>query len=463
MKDHTLDSVQDKDKQAPAINAELVQNLLRSEKPQSQGLNLKPGLNLETALVVAPLALAAVPAGKAALMRFVGREAESLLLPQTKSRLMTQALRTEVSQLGSADKSLAPKVFDLKDLRVDRLMSPARRLEAASASVLHDASSAQSFARSLRGEVAPLYGDLRLAYKPLAGWQRYAGALDKDVPEYAAFRQQTDRWQPVLQRHADALSARAGMPPMKVQISLEETGARGQYDLSTNVMQVNYRQLLRPSSLPEAIYHEGTHGEQLNVVVRDFADKLKIGKAASPAQLEQLGANIRSELQASGGFSADYLKQVLALRAGAPLDAAQSARAASLKEGFLRTGRFDNSFDQFQDEQFRQYLSSMPGRSFTDFLEKEHGAAAELLDSGLKMPTVTRKFLWDYAKGGGDLSRVDLASEQAASKGFIDTVLKVLNRNNDLRKLGAQNYRLSSQEVEAFENGYLTYGWRRSK
>lgn len=461
MKDHTLDSVQDKDRQAPALNAELVQDLLKSEKPPSQGLSLKPALNLETALVVAPLALALVPAGKAALVRFVGREAESLALPQAK--LISQALRAEVGQLGGAEKSLAPKVFDLKDLPVDKLLSPARRLEAASASVLHDASSAQSFARSLRGEVAPLYGDLRQAYKPLAGWQRYAGALEKDVPEYAAFKQQTDRWQPILQRHADALSARAGMPPMKVQISLEETGARGQYDLSSNVMQVNYRQLLRPSSLPEAIYHEGTHGEQLNVVVRDFADKLKIGKVASPAQLEQLGASIRRELQSETGFGDDYLKEVLALRGGAPLDGPQSARAASLKKGFLRTGKFDNAFDQFQDEQFRQYLSSMPGRSFTDFLEKEHRAAGDLLESGLKLPPVTRKFLWDYTKGGGDLSRVNLASEEAASKGFSDTLLKVLNRNNDLRKRGAQNYRLSPQEIEAFENGSLTYGWRRAK
>ncbi len=454
MSDQALDKARDKDKQAPATNPELIYNLLKNEKPEDKGFSLKPGLNMETALVVAPLALAAMLAGKAVLARFAGKEAESALT------MLPQFLRSEGKQAAAAGESIVPKVFDLKDLPVDKLMSPVRRAEAASASVLYDSQAAQAFARSLRGEVAPLYGDLRQAYKPLGGWQRYAGALEKDVPEYAAFKQQTDRWQPVLQRHADALAAKAGMPPMKVQISLEETGARGQYDLSTNVMQVNYRQLLRPSSLPEAIYHEGTHGEQLNVVVRDFADRLQIGKVASPAQLKELGRVIRSELKSEGGFGQDYLQQVLSLRAGVKLDASQASRATSLKDGFLRTGKFDNAFDQFQDEQFRQYLSSMKGRSFTDFLEREHTAAADLLDSNLKMPPVTRKFLYDYARGRGDLSRVDLASEEAASNGFSQTLLKVLNRNNETRRLGAQNYRLSPQEVEAFENGSLTYGWR---
>lgn len=356
-----------------------------------------------------------------------------------------------------------PPVFSSKSLDLDKLVPPPKRIDMVSSSPMYDPEQAALFARNLRTEALPLYSETRHAYQPLAADYNQFRSLNTYDYNYWNFKGVIERWQSLVDRHAAKLTERIGIPKPKVEVGWAEGFSRGEFDPRTNAMKLDYREFLRPTKLPESIYHEITHAEQTNLVIRHLCDRLGIGQTASQAELLQLGAMARQEFQVTKGFQNDYLEQVIAIRKGQTLTPDQTKRANELAESMAKVGKDQGSYNSYQDERLREYLQELDSKplSFTDFLEKKgYEIAPDMLSPRHNFPAVTKKFIADYKTGRGDLSRVDLNSEDLALAGFRQTLLRSLHSTNDLRRANAIAYRTSRHEVEAYEAGELTYGWR---
>ncbi len=436
----------------------------------------------------APLALLALPQTRALARSAFGLKAEAGLLQHEAVAALKadagQTLKTEAGQALMTDAALGlkaqpglvlkneaalalkgkeleiPPVFSIKSIDVDAHMAPSTRAAIASGSKLYNPELAASFAAGLREDSRRLFPDTFKAYMPLSPYKKVAGALDKEAPEFLEFAGQADRWQPVLNRHVDALADRVGMPRVKVNVWLDELGSRGLYDVPTNEMRVNYGELLRPRQLAETVYHEGTHAEQLNLLVRAQADKLGLPARPLASQIDELGLAMRKNFGIEQGFSSAYLDEAMHLRGGARLTKPELERSRSLRKSLASMGEGHN-IDAFEDALFRDYLGRMPrnGQSFAEFLERNPSFASEMLDfgHGKRLPAVSRRFLADFRAADGDLSLLNLAKEGEAFQGVRRSMLDVLESNNRKRQFDGLKYRFSTHEVEAFENGALTY------
>lgn len=364
-----------------------------------------------------------------------------------------------LAQAGAGELEIPP-VFSIRSLDINAHMAPGSRASIAAGSKLYNPELASSFASGLREDSRRLFPDTFRAYMPLEPYKKIAGALDKDAPEFLHFAGQVDRWQPVLNRHANALADRVGMPRVKVNVWLDELGSRGLYDVPTNEMRVNYGELLRPRQLAETIYHEGTHAEQLNLLVRAQADKLGLPAKPLASQIDELGLTMRQNFALEQGFSSAYLDEAMHLRGGAKLTKPELERAKALRKSLASLGEGHN-IDAYEDALFRDYLSRMPrnGQGFSEFLERNPSFASEMLDfgHGKRLPAVSRRFLSDFRTAGGDTSLLNAAKEGEAFQGVRRSMLDVLESNNRKRLFDGLKYRFSTHEVEAFENGALTY------
>ncbi len=147
----------------------------------------------------------------------------------------------------------------------------------------------------------------------------------------------------------------------------ENISARGNYSLGLNLARINPAKMEKEGAVAATSYHELGHGEQAYVSARKVADDLKLGKTATPEEMEKfVRAWAVSIGRQSKLISADaagiawrsnterYLHEALQLRNGVALSPAQEERAVKL------IGAFSGHNPGIVAERTRIYLATNP-------------------------------------------------------------------------------------------------------
>ncbi|HEY9870198.1 MAG TPA: hypothetical protein V6D08_13610 [Candidatus Obscuribacterales bacterium] len=225
----------------------------------------------------------------------------------------------------------------------------------------HDLSRAQQ-AIVEKGLVSPKdFDNVELVRQKLAGRPEELRLYNEYVASKGAYAQELSRLEPVLKPRLDELQqymnkfmAERGLPPveLKLDLNLEHSPAGAVYD-SGKVM-IGHELLMsgRAPELIENLYHELTHGEQQNLVLRHLADKLRVKGDFTEADVlavqkayNDLGDNVSKEhveavLKNRNGVTLEQLK------AEGKIEGDPASRAEELMKAFKENKPVGEEFQQ---------------------------------------------------------------------------------------------------------------------
>ncbi|MBC7996883.1 MAG: hypothetical protein IAF58_03005, partial [Leptolyngbya sp.] len=195
-------------------------------------------------------------------------------------------------------------------------------------------------------------------------WSHLRDGLEKQHPhlaaEFAAYDKATEKEQRAHDELASVLKSRgeaieAELAPLCKEMGItvpkvrffspspgdsadgSSIGGSNRIILSTRLL--NNQETLNAQFL-DTLFHEVSHVEQDNLVVRRLADELKIGKTASPAEIDAL-RDLYAKRQKTERGRSSFFEEVLKVRDGQPLNETQAARADALIESFRDHSEFE--------------------------------------------------------------------------------------------------------------------------
>lgn len=357
----------------------------------------------------------------------------------------------------------SPELFDYSKLNLDEFLPFEKRQAMAMRAPTFSYERASQFKHDMQaaigGEDQALTRTFdRMIEKQVAnGWDEmhYTDSM-MSTREGLAFQDAVwkthERLKPVIENLADELH----IPRPKFQISNHERGSAS-FTPSSNQLSMSASSLAKDfAEAPNMAYHEITHAEQFNLVIRRAADKLGIGQAADETQLTALREAVKKD---AGTFISDnsYLMESLRLRNGARLMPEEMRRADELATSFKSLDKTDI----FGNERRQAYemikVMKASGDEPFDQLMRNHGLVQQLSGKGYwfnrqGVPAEAKKIAADWQAAG---SREVFTAEQERTA--IDQIRRILVQRID--EINADemtrfvNYRTSLHEVEAYEAG----------
>lgn len=355
-----------------------------------------------------------------------------------------------------------PQLFDASKVNLDELLPFETRQAMAMRAPTFSAERAAKFKHDMQSVIGEKDPALTNSFKNMLAEQKANGWDDLHYTETmmstrewnnfnAAVWKAHERIKPVIDNLADDLH----IPRPKFQIDYHNRGGAS-FGLSQNQLKISTDQLAKYyADVPEMAYHEMTHAEQVNLVVRRAADKLSLGQTADSNQLSALLKTIKQD---AGVQIADnsYLLECLRLRNGVHLTGEQGQRADALAKSFktIIPDVFGHE-ERFHAHQMIEILKASGDQPFSALMSN-HGLAQELSGHGY----------WFGPQGASAVSKKIASDWHAASKeGFTAeqerTAMEQIRRilGNRIDEVNANemtrfvNYRTSLHEVEAHEAG----------
>lgn len=378
--------------------------------------------------------------GSLKILRGIAR-AESEVLPGT----VAPRLSLNAAEVASGGKLTAGEL--------EAALPAEYRLGMAMRSPLHDIDRAMRFGNGVQNEVRPFYGELKQAYQPVRQDIKTLGELDTYSSNFWQLKGQVEKTLPGLQKRLNSLADEVGYPRPELVVNWAPGSGRGSFLPSANRLEVNFRELLRPTTkLPEALYHESTHAEQTNLVVKRIADQLNIGASATPAQLAKL-RNVLVE-RTKSEFKDDYLAQVIRLRGGRSLSKVEAERADELALSFAQDSRKGLGYSISKYSTQVDIFKELEGASFSEV----YGLYPMQLNSKFlgKVPESVRTAGSQLDQG----MKLSPALEQAAKADLRAALAEEISAVHQIRKRNELAYRSFAHEVEAFGMGDMARSWR---
>lgn len=261
------------------------------------------------------------------------------------------------------------------------------------------------------------------------------------------------RLKPVIESLADDLH----IPRPKFQISHYERGSAS-FRLDQNQLSMSASSLAKDfAEVPNMAYHEITHAEQSNLVIRRLADKLGIGQTADATELSALLKTIKQDAGITVS-DRNYLVESLRLRNGMHLTPEEAQRADDLAESFKSIGSEFGNNERRHAHEMINILKASNDEPFADLMSNQ-GLAHELSGKGYWFgqqgaSAEAKKIAADWqtasAQGGFNAQQERIAMEQ------IRRILATrIDEVNAIEMTRFVNYRTSLHEVEAYEAGDL--------
>jgi len=268
----------------------------------------------------------------------------------------------------------------------------------------------------------------------------------------------TEQLQAVVNRAAE----QTHQPPVQV-VAVDDAkmgGRDGYYQAGKLYVAKSKIQKGDPAELKELLYHEMTHAQQDNLMIRELADKAGVGTTASAEKIEEIKAAYKAQVAAEARFFPDvqlpedqgeHIREVLKARNGERLNDVQSKHAQELMKAFREQtppGEFHNELVKnikVQDHELN-VLAKPGGRS--DLLRRiseDPELAIRLF--GTKLPEDVQELLKKYPHGVGaetDPRTYPILQRRIAEK---------MHSDHSVARDLMQQYLEGPHEQEAFANG----------
>ncbi len=261
------------------------------------------------------------------------------------------------------------------------------------------------------------------------------------------------RLKPVIESLADDLH----IPRPKFQISHHERGSAS-FKFDQNQLSMSASSLAKDfAEIPNMAYHEITHAEQSNLVIRRIADKLGIGQTADSTQLAAL---LKSLKQDAGVTISDnnYLLESLRLRNGMRLAPEEAQRADQLAKSFKGLDSDFGNNDRRHAHEMIKILKASGDEPFAELMRTQ-GLARELSGKGYWFgregaPAQAQKIAGDW-QNSGVMEGFTSEQERTAMEQVRRILVQRIDEINADEMTRFVNYRTSLHEVEAYEAGDL--------
>ncbi|MBP9091774.1 hypothetical protein KBI23_12180 [bacterium] len=358
-----------------------------------------------------------------------------------------------------------PQLFDHSKVNLDELLPFEKRQALAMRAPTFSVERASKFKKDMESVIGAEDQTLTSTFDNMIAAQRANGW---DSMPYTDAMMGTRQWQafndalwkahgrlkPVIENLADDLH----IPRPKFQISHHERGSAS-FSPEYNEINMSATSLVKSfAETPSTAYHELTHAEQTNLVVRRAADKLGIGLTADTTQL---GALLKSVKEETGITISDsnYLLESLRLRNGMHLTSQQLQRADELANSFRSfKSRDSDVFGNTERRHAHEMIKILKASNDEPLAElmSNRGLARELSGKGYWFgpqgaSAEAKSIAADWQFTG---SKPFSAEQERTAMEHIRRILgKRIDEVNANEMTRFVNYRTSLHEVEAYEAG----------
>jgi YD repeat-containing protein len=275
-----------------------------------------------------------------------------------------------------------------------------------------------------------------------------------------ALKGRTAQLQTALDEFADA----NGLPRAKIELVSKESLGAANASYSDGRIKLNEADLLNTSDQARVIgslYHEFTHGEQDALILRRIADEIGVGQPPTAEQLAQLKAEYK--VRTNSSVNDDHLAEVMRIRNGNPLDAAQMARAEAMEQAWFANNPLGKEFEQSGNDfrvtnrELKRLLDESDPNAAYKLVERlsndRSGTLSEHLFGTKTPPEEVQRFIRSYQRNSAGFDDGWLPEDKvAAEKYFKDTLPKRLQDINAGRQAAYDKY-MQVHEYDAWYTG----------